>query len=171
MQIRNKVLVVDDDDFTLKIITDGLEADYEVFSSNSSLEGLSMVKELFPDLIILDIRMPEMDGFEFCRNVKADDETSHIPIVFLTASSETEFLIEAFGVGAVDFMTKPANILELKTRLSMHITQSRIENDLFLQNLELNKKIKVLTDELSSFEDLIDKSFERREQFFSYNDE
>ncbi|MCP5362011.1 MAG: response regulator [Hyphomicrobiales bacterium] len=113
-----RVLVVDDLVPNVKLLEAKLSNDYyEVFSAFSGQEALDKVKEVQPDIILLDIMMPEMDGFEVCRRLKADPETALIPVVMVTALSEQEDRVRGLEAGANDFITKPIDDLHLLARV------------------------------------------------------
>ena len=92
-----------------------------------------------PDLILLDLMMPEMDGLEVCRRLKADPPTQQIPIIFLTASNEMEHLVKGFEAGAVDYVTKPFNAPELLARVRTHLELKHARERLREMNDEKNE--------------------------------
>ena len=112
-----RALVIDDDPDMQKYLEDELSVDYHVNIASNGMEGLKMVQNQMPDLIISDIMMPVMDGFELCRNVKSNELTSHIPIILLTAKSSEENQIQGLEYGADDYITKPFNPSILKLRI------------------------------------------------------
>jgi len=103
---------------------------YQVNAAQNGLQALEMVKEVMPELILLDVMMPELDGYETCTRLKANDDTRDIPVIFLTAKVEPEDILKGFEVGAVDYVTKPFNAPELlqrvKTHLALHSAQSQL---------------------------------------------
>ena len=109
MGVRQKtVLVVDDEPGIIEIVQANLEAEgYEVRSAQNGLEGLKSIRESLPDLVILDVRMPEMNGWEVLERVEADPETAGLPIMMLTVRSEEEDFIRGLEKGAVEYVTKP----------------------------------------------------------------
>ena len=112
------ILVVDDEDWNLMLVEAILEDyDYRVLMAKSGAEALEMVAEELPDAILLDIMMPEMDGFEVCRRLKTSRRTFFVPIVMLTALSDRESKIRGLDAGADEFLNKPINRIELTTRL------------------------------------------------------
>ncbi|MBE2190461.1 MAG: hybrid sensor histidine kinase/response regulator [Candidatus Kapabacteria bacterium] len=134
-----KVIVIDDNDQNLEIARTYLNSlKYIVSIASSGRKALSMIESDKPDLIILDIMMPVMDGFEFCSIIKSKKTTKDIPIIFLTALSETRDIVKAFNYGAVDYITKPFTREEFILRVKNHIniiTQTRIIKE---QNQKLN---------------------------------
>jgi signal transduction histidine kinase len=134
-----KVLVIDDNDQNLEIARTYLNSlKYIVSIASSGRKAISMIDADKPDLIILDIMMPVMDGFEFCSIIKSKKSTKDIPIIFLTALSETRDIVKAFNYGAVDYITKPFTREEFILRVKNHINiinQTRIIKE---QNQKLN---------------------------------
>ena len=113
-----RILVVDDVPTNVKVLEAKLTAEYfTVISAASGKEALVAAKESEPDIILLDVMMPEMDGFEVCRRLKADTETAHIPVVMVTALSEVADRVKGLEAGADDFLTKPVNDVILFARI------------------------------------------------------
>jgi two-component system, sensor histidine kinase and response regulator len=119
---KSSILIVDDTEENLKILSTILEhAGYDISIQNDGLKALSILKDFKPDLILLDVMMPQMDGFEVCEKIKGDPETKNIPVIFLTARSSLEDLLKGFQVGGVDYIKKPFRKDELLARVSSHI--------------------------------------------------
>lgn len=118
------VLVVDDTEANIDLLLETLSDSYEVCVALDGFSALEMVEENPPDLILLDIMMPGMDGYEVCRRIKANPRTKNIPIVFITAMSEVEDEIKGLELGAIDYLTKP---------ISPPIVQARVKNHLELK--------------------------------------
>jgi two-component system cell cycle response regulator len=113
-----RVLVVDDLPTNVKVLEAKLTADYfTVITATSGKEALAAAKESAPDIILLDVMMPEMDGFETCQRLKADTETAHIPVVMVTALSDVSDRVTGLEAGADDFLTKPVNDVTLFARI------------------------------------------------------
>lgn len=121
---RPTVLLVEDDSDLVSFVTDGLSELFNVSSVRNGKEGLEMAQKLTPDIIVSDIMMPEMDGFEMGKLLRNDLETSHIPLVFLTAKTMREDEIEGLRIGAVDYIYKPFNMVTLRLKL-LNILESR----------------------------------------------
>jgi len=113
-----RALVIEDDPDMRKYLMDELSVEYHVNSAPNGAEGLKMVQTQMPDLIVSDIMMPVMDGYELCKNVKSNELTSHIPVILLTAKTSEEHQIQGLEYGADDYITKPfnPNILKLRIR-------------------------------------------------------
>jgi len=113
---RSKVLVVDDQPANVKLITSILKRDYEIIPAYNGKEALEKVDSEKPDIVLLDIMMPEMDGYEVCKRIKQRDSTRFTPVVMITALSDTVDRIKAMEVDADEFLTKPINNHELIAR-------------------------------------------------------
>jgi CheY-like chemotaxis protein len=119
---KNLVLAVDDKPQNLQFLGKLLSDNgYEVGLAQNGSQALSFVKKDEPDLILLDIMMPEMDGYDVCRSLKNDFSFRHIPVIFLSAKTATEDVVKGFEAGGVDYVTKPFNSLELLARIKTHI--------------------------------------------------
>ncbi|WP_188771322.1 response regulator [Emticicia aquatilis] len=113
----NILLVVDDNEDIRTYIRSIFEKEYKIVEAVNGKDGVEKARTQIPDIIISDLMMPEMDGFEFCKILKADEKTSHIPIVMLTAKANVESRIEGFQLGADDYLTKPFNSHEMQARV------------------------------------------------------
>ncbi|MDA3791004.1 MAG: response regulator [Desulfobacula sp.] len=122
MDKQNCVLIVDDERFNLKVLTEFLHEDYKIMAVRTGEQALKAVQgSSLPDLILLDIMMPGIEGYEVCKKIKQDEKTSHIPIIFVTVISEAMDAAKAFEFGAVDYITKPFNPVTVKARVKTHI--------------------------------------------------
>ncbi|NLL37931.1 MAG: response regulator transcription factor [Fretibacterium sp.] len=122
---RNKILVVDDEKAILDLVTQMLyRHGYEVFTASDGDSGLLAIYDLRPDLVILDLMLPKMDGWEVCRRVKADPEVRGIPILMLTARRDERDLVEGLNLGADDYVRKPFSTAELSARVSAVLRRS-----------------------------------------------
>ncbi|MES9898370.1 MAG: HD domain-containing phosphohydrolase [Sedimenticola sp.] len=126
-----EILVVDDILENIKLLRDLLGGKgYKVRPATNGARALAAVKGRNPDLILLDIRMPGMDGFEVCKRLQKDDQTKDIPIIFVTASVETSEVIKGFHLGAVDYITKPFHEEEVLARVGTHLELSQMRKNL-----------------------------------------
>jgi len=124
MDNKPYIIAIDDTPYNLEILTMILvDIDVEVECVESGSEAFKLIKKRTPELILLDILMPEMDGFEVCRILKEDPSTSSIPIIFLSALDDIDSKIRAFEVGGADYITKPFNTLEVAARVKTHLRQ------------------------------------------------
>ena len=119
------VLVVDDAPSNLTILTESLRSEFDVRIATSGAEALRLVCEVPPDLILLDILMPEMDGYEVCRRLKATPSTRHIPVIFLTAKGDVADETLGLAIGAVDYIVKPVSIPIVQARVRTHVELKR----------------------------------------------
>ena len=124
-KIRDVVLVVDDTPETLGLLTDALEdAGFTALVATGGAQALALVTRITPDLVLLDAVMPQLDGFETCRRLKASP-LAHVPVIFMTALSETEHIVRAFAAGGVDYVSKPIVLDEMFARLRVHLANAR----------------------------------------------
>ncbi len=136
---KDVILVVDDQPNNLKVISSVLGDSYSLSFANNGPNALKILENLQPDLILLDVMMPGMDGYEVCQRIKSTEKTKELPVIFLTAKNDIEDILKAFRAGAVDYITKPFNIMELKVRVGNHISlkhtreQLKNANDKLLQ--------------------------------------
>jgi DNA-binding NarL/FixJ family response regulator len=125
---RDIILVVDDSPETLGFLTEALEATGAmVLVATGGPEALEIVERITPDVVLLDAVMPDLDGFETCRRLKAIGSTAHVPILFMTGLAETEDIVRGLEAGGVDYITKPIIVDELLARIRVHLTNARRE--------------------------------------------
>ncbi|NEQ26357.1 MAG: response regulator, partial [Microcoleus sp. SIO2G3] len=128
---KGNILIVDDTPNNLRLLSSMLtQQGYEVRSAISGSVALMAVHTVHPDLILLDINMPKMGGYEVCERLKADVETQEIPVIFLSALSEAIDKVRAFQVGGVDYITKPFQVEEVLARVENQLTLRRMQLDL-----------------------------------------
>ena len=133
-----RILLVDDNPTNLQVLMGTLEGrGYHLLIAKNGESALKIVRKACPDLILLDIMMPEMDGFEVCRRLKADSATQEIPVIFLSALVDTEDKIHGLDLGAVDYITKPFQPEEVIARVNTHLTIHKLRKDLARKNEEL----------------------------------
>jgi len=136
------VLIVDDNPANLGVLSDTLDqAGLEVWVAQSGKIALDRVEYALPNLILLDVMMPEIDGFETCRRLKTNPATQHIPVIFMTALSDTENKVEGFRLGAVDYITKPFQQEEVLVRIKLHLKLAELSESLTEKNAQLEQKI------------------------------
>lgn len=140
---KRLVLIVDDNADNLQVLAGHLtEAGYEVLAANNGPRALALVSNRKPDLILLDIQMPAMDGFAVCRKLKSDPDMVDIPVIFITAArTDTNDVLEGFQLGAVDYVTKPFKSLELLARVRTHV-DLKLARDLIL---DYNRRLRNLS--------------------------
>jgi putative two-component system response regulator len=156
------ILIVDDHRSNIDILYEILHDEYEVSVAMNGESAIKFATEENPDLILLDIMMPDMDGYEVCRQIKSNLLTSKIPIIFITAMSEVEYEFKGFQLGAVDYITKPINPFLVKARVKTHLA-------LYDQNRELELKVRFRTSELEETRLEIIRQLGRAAEFKDYN--
>ncbi|MBJ6802338.1 response regulator [Geomonas propionica] len=138
---KKTILVVDDTIDNLIILYKMLRGEYEVIGANSGQEALRLLQSAAPDLILLDIMMPEMDGYEVCRLLKQDPRLRGIPVIFISALNEEVDETRGFEMGAVDFITKPVKPAILARRVAVHLELQSQKDALQQQNQELQSAL------------------------------
>jgi len=148
---KAKVLIVDDDETNLKYLHFRLtKVGYDVSKAISGEEAISLLEEILPDIILLDIRMPDPDGFAVCEMIKKEERTRDIPIIFLTALTDTVDKIKGFQLGGVDYITKPINFEELNARVAAHLSLAKQHRELREANISKDKFLSILAHDLKS---------------------
>jgi len=141
----DKVLIVDDNPVNVKVLSSTLaESGYDLLTANTGERAIMVAERAKPDLVLLDINMPGIDGYETCRRLKASDTTKDIPVIFLSALNEIENKIEGFEVGGVDYIAKPFNQKEVCIRVENHLKISKLSRELEHKNQELNEAFEEL---------------------------
>ncbi|MEH2070379.1 MAG: ATP-binding protein [Nostoc sp.] len=136
------ILVIDDTPENLNLLSAMLtEQGYKVRSVTKGSTGLRGANAVPPDLILLDVNMPEMNGYEVCQNLKANDRTREIPVIFISALGDVLDKIKAFAVGGVDYITKPFQLEEVLARIENHLTIRQLQQQLQAQNQQLQQEI------------------------------
>jgi len=166
------ILIVDDEPKNLQVLGNMLrERDYKVSAATNGRQALEMTDISHPDLILLDIIMPEPDGLQVCKQLKASEEKKDIPVIFLTAKTDTEDIVKGFELGAVDYITKPFNLTELLARVKTHLELRKAQKEMIkleqknallamaiTANHEINQPLTVLQGNLELFQNSIDKT-------------
>ncbi len=157
------VMIVDDTPANLKLLKEMLNRlDYKVSTFTSGRAAVSSMREKLPHIILLDVSMPDMDGFDVCKQIKADSRTQNIPVIFISALNEISDKVSAFKAGAVDYITKPFDFEEVRLRvnnhLKMHFYQAEIEKMNELLHIRVSEQVQKLLDterQLSSTQEAI----------------
>ncbi|MGL5076680.1 MAG: two-component system response regulator [Waterburya sp.] len=145
------ILVVDDVAENLKVLSSTLKQQgYQVRCAKNGLMALLGASTIQPNLILLDIKMPDLDGYEVCRKLKADDRTRHIPVIFLSALDDVLDKVKAFEVGGVDYISKPFQVKEVLIRVKNQIALQSAQAEIFQLNQELEKRVQKRTLELKT---------------------
>lgn len=145
-----KILVVDDTPANLEVITETLSlAGYATSTAISGERALKRLQTYIPDLILLDVQMPGMDGFETRQQLKADPGTARIPVIFMTALTAVDSKVKGFALGAVDYITKPFQEAELLARVNTHLQLSSLTQQLERRVEERTAELQLTLDQLS----------------------
>src|SRR5215472_2792370 len=130
------ILVVDDNALNVKLLVEWLEREsYVVSTAADGFEALAKIEAGEPDIVLLDVMMPGLDGFETCRRIKADPATVHIPVIMVTALQDVDDLVRGFEAGADDFLTKPVNGFTLMARVRSQLRRKRHHERILEQSL------------------------------------
>ena len=145
---NQKILLVDDNPTNLQVLFQTLEGrDYNLLVAKNGEMALSIARKALPNLILLDIMMPGIDGYEVCRQLKADPATREIPVIFLSALGDTKDKVQGLDLGAVDYVTKPFQPDEVIARVNTHLTIYRLKREVQEQRDELEHELRVVADE------------------------
>jgi putative two-component system response regulator len=181
-QERKKVILVDDNPVNLKLARNTLMGKYDVFTVPSAEKLFQLLEKTLPDIILLDVLMPEMDGYDAIRVLKKDPRTADIPVVFLTSKSETVSELEGFTLGAVDYITKPFSPQLLHKRVDVHVLVESQKRELKYINANLqhlvdektgavlelqNAVLKTMSNLVECRDDVTGGHVERTERFLS----
>ena len=147
------ILVVDDAPANLSLLAGLLQGDYRVKLASSGAKALELVQRAPPELILLDVMMPEMDGYEVCRQLKAQPSSRDIPVLFLTAMTESEDEARGFAAGAADFIQKPINPVVLQARVRTHLQVKAYQDELNLRNRSLQSELALRMQQVDQLRD------------------
>lgn len=139
------VLIVDDKPSNIDLLVDTLKSAYRLRVAKSGTKALSYAESQHPDLILLDIMMPDINGYEVCARLKENPETTDIPVIFITAMTAPEHIVRGLELGAVDYVTKPFYGLEVLARVRTHVTLNRMREALNQQNVLLERMVREKT--------------------------
>ena len=135
-----KILIVDDDPVNIGVLANALKDSYEICTAQDGYDAISLIKEQLPDLVLLDVMMPELDGLEVCRLIRSEGTFADMPIIFVTAVDSLEGEVRGLELGAVDYITKPVNISLMKLRVRNQLELRRHRNIVNEQNLLLTRQ-------------------------------
>jgi putative two-component system response regulator len=152
---QKKIFLVDDNATNLTIGKNALIGKYNVFTIPSGEKLLKMLEKIIPDLILLDVEMPEMNGYEAIKIIKSDNRTSNIPIIFLTAKTETANELEGLSLGAIDYITKPFSPPLLLKRIEVHLLVEEQKNELKNYNDNLTEMVRIKTQTVINLQNAI----------------
>ncbi len=144
------VLIVDDNATNIDLLVNTLKSDYRLGIAKRGVNALEYAAKYRPDLILLDIMMPEMDGYEVCSRLKSNPVTEAIPVIFITAMTETINKTQGFALGAVDYITKPFHTAEVKARVQAHLAMAMMKSQLRSENAILEQVVQDKTGEIKA---------------------
>ncbi len=143
---KQSILIIDDNITNLKVVMEYLQAySFEILVARNGTDGLESAELAKPNLILLDVQMPGLDGFEVCRRLKANPETAVIPIIFMTALTDSSDKVRGLEYGAVDYVTKPIESKELLARVNTHLKLQALQEELQVHNTALEEKVEERT--------------------------
>ncbi|PIE64311.1 MAG: hypothetical protein CSA26_08680 [Desulfobacterales bacterium] len=143
-----KLLVIDDDKAHLTLLQTTLEKEYTIHVATSGQEGLEKAISVIPDLILLDVSMPDMDGYTVCSRLKNNKRTRHIPIIFITGKTKGDDEYKGLSIGAIDYIFKPFNMMILNAKIASHLKFRTLRNELQQKIKKQENYIKVLKEEI-----------------------
>lgn len=159
MEKNNKILIVDDEEQNIRLMSSLLEAmEYKTEAASNGEEAIKKIRECKPDLVLLDIMMPGMDGFEVCTKIKESPDIQHIPVVMVTALADRNSKLKGLDVGANDFLTKPIDRSELMLRVKNLLKIKEFEDFMIQHNQMLEIEVEKRTHELRGAMNEIEKS-------------
>lgn len=143
-----KILIVDDVPANIKILTEALQGDYAILSAIKGLDGIIIAQREIPDLILMDVIMPDIDGYKVCTAIKSSPQTSQIPVIFITAMSNEGDETKGLACGAIDYIIKPFSAAIVKARVKNHLVMKRQRDALENLTSELGNKNRQMENEL-----------------------
>lgn len=161
-EVQQKILIVDDTPANIQILNEVLQGDYGIFFATNGPDGIRMAQREIPDLILLDIMMPEMDGYEVCAGIKSDPRTRQIPVIFITAMSDEGDEARGLECGAIDYITKPISPPIVKARVKNHLELKRHRDALEELSLELGEINRQLENERTLAHKVLENILPRR---------
>ena len=148
---QETILIVDDTPANLDVLFDYLDmVGFTVLTAEDGMDALERAQRMLPDLILLDVMMPGIDGFETCRRLKSSDRTKDIPVIFVSALNDVENRVRGFEAGGVDYVTKPFQYREVLARITAHLTIGNLQKTLQARNQELDAFARTVAHDLQS---------------------
>lgn len=146
MARQKTIMIVDDTEMNIDVLVEALQDDYDIIVAINGLEAIELLEEQKPDLILLDIVMPVMDGYDVLITIKNNPQLKHIPVILLSAITDSDSKTKGFSLGAVDYVTKPFEIIEIKARVKTQLKFEEARLVLENHNLVLEEKVKERTE-------------------------
>jgi PleD family two-component response regulator len=163
-----QVLIVDDTPSNLQLLANSIkDLNIDILYATNGYDAVSLAVKNKPELILLDIMMPGMDGYETTKKIRADRKTQDIPILFITAKSDDESIIKGFECGGQDYITKPFNPPELRSRVLTHLELRKAQKSLAEVNKNLSAEINQLRTAFTSLNQDLERFKELLEEYFS----
>ncbi len=145
MMTKPLILIVDDNPINIDILLETLKHDYRFGVAKNGHKALEYLEKNKPDLILLDVMMPEIDGFEVCRRLKKNPRLMDVEVIFITALNDAKYITQGFELGAVDYITKPFKASEVRARVQTHMSLKKMREALNRQNVDLEAQIQKKT--------------------------
>lgn len=142
---NEKILIIEDDLGIRELLEDLLTQEFSLYFSENGIEGIAKAKEILPDLILLDLNMPVLDGYQTCKILRENEQFNNVPIIILSASFNSEDRTKAFELGADDYVSKPFNILELIARIQRKLKTKERTSNLPLEKSAIHLDLKNLS--------------------------
>jgi DNA-binding response OmpR family regulator len=169
MEVKPRILIIDDNPQNIQLLATILDENgYDIEVGLSGYDALNTLKEESFDLLLLDVMMPAMNGFQVCSEIRKQNKYDNMPIIFISAKSDKESIVNGFKAGGQDYVNKPFHEEELLARISTHINLKKNREKLTLINATLEEKIEERTKELSEAYKKVKKSEESRNKFLSF---
>lgn len=147
---NSKILIIDDNPKNIQVLANTLTDLYEIEYTTDGYDAISWIKQEPFDLILLDVMMPNINGFQVCEKIRNDIQFKDIPIIFLTAKTDIDSIVEGFRIGGQDYITKPFNVEELKARINTHLELKKSKEKLSDLNKWLEKEVELKTKKLNT---------------------
>jgi len=157
-KLNNIIMLIDDDQMCLDMGMEILKNKYTVYPVPSGEQALQILKKVIPDLILLDIEMPFMNGYEVIKKLKQEKETKDIPVIFLTSHTDPGNELDGLTMGAIDYITKPFSPLLLVQRIENHLSITSHKKELIQNNKALQKEVEEKTKEIKKLQNAVQKT-------------
>lgn len=170
MAKKEKILIIEDTKFIIKLITQLLEEYYDVKAAEDGQAGLDVVEDYMPDVILLDVMMPRLNGFEVCKALKESSKTKDIPVIFLTGTDSVDDVVKGFELGAVDYISKPVDDTILLARIKTHLELKKSRDKIKKHRDKLkdvNQQLASQRDELNKVNEQLQAINDSKDQFLS----
>ncbi|MDD5723642.1 MAG: diguanylate cyclase [Syntrophales bacterium] len=157
-KVKQKILIADDERFNLNVLVDILKPDYQIIVAKDGKQVIKRAESNPPELILLDVMMPEMDGYETCKKLKENEQTKDIPVIFITAMKEACNEARGFDLGAVDYITKPFQAAAIIARVKVHL-KMKWQTDMLRKMASIDTLTEIPNRQ--KFEEIFDKEWDR----------